>query len=79
MIEPEHRVDLVVGQWPVGRSDRAKHIGIEVDLVQCDGIVQAVVEVVPHRPTSVAAACRSGCLPGYGFNPVPRMTHEDHF
>jgi len=53
---PEHRVDLVVGQRPVGGGYRAQHVREQVDLVERYGIVEAIVEVVSHRSTSVAIA-----------------------
>ncbi|MGN6794942.1 MAG: hypothetical protein ACTHJW_21355, partial [Streptosporangiaceae bacterium] len=56
MIESQNRVELVVGQRPVGRGDRAQHVGIEVNLVEGDGIMKAIVEVVSDRFTSVAEA-----------------------
>jgi len=52
----EHRVDLVVGQRPVGSGNRAQHVGEQVNLVERDGIVETIVEVVSHRSTSVAIA-----------------------
>jgi hypothetical protein len=52
----KHRVDLVVGQRPVGRGYRAQHVGEQLDLVERDGIMEAIVEVISHRSTSVAIA-----------------------
>jgi hypothetical protein len=52
----EHRVDLIVGQRPVGRRYRAQHVGEQLDLIERDGIMDAIVEVVSHRSTSVAIA-----------------------
>jgi len=52
----KHRVDLIVGQSPVGGGDRAQHVGVQVDLVERYGVVEAIVEVISHRFTSVAIA-----------------------
>jgi len=52
----EYRVDLVIGQRPVGGGNRAQHVREQVDLVKRDSIVEAIVEVVSHRSTSVAIA-----------------------
>jgi len=92
VIEPENRVEFVVRQRPVGRCHRAEHVGVEVDLVERDEVMEAIIEIVSHRSTSVAEASPSGreagpcgreqparCLPAYGLTPWPRMTHEDHF
>jgi hypothetical protein len=79
VIEPENRIEFIVGQRPVDRGDRAQHVGIKVDLVERDGVVKAIIEVVSHRFTSVAEAGSSRCLPEYGQTPWPRMTHQDHF
>src|SRR5262245_11992334 len=49
----EHRVDLVVGQRPVGRGHRAQHVAVQADLVKRDGIVEPVVKVISHGSTSV--------------------------
>jgi hypothetical protein len=48
MIESENRVQFIVGQTPVACGDRAQHVGIEGDLVERDGVVKAVVEVISH-------------------------------
>jgi len=52
----EHRVDLIVGQRPVGSGNRAQHVREQVNLVERDGIVETIVEVISHRSTSVAFA-----------------------
>ena len=54
--QTEYHVYLVVGQRSVGRSDRAEHVGIEVDFVQRNGVVKAIVKVISHRSTSLAVA-----------------------
>jgi hypothetical protein len=79
VIESKDRVQFIIGQRSVDRGDRAQHVRVQVDLVERDGIVKAIVEVVSHRFTSVAEAGPSRCLPGYGQTPWPRMTHQDHF
>jgi len=53
VIEPENRVKFVVGQRPVGRGHGAEDICVEVDLIQRNGVVEAIVKVVSHRPTSL--------------------------
>jgi hypothetical protein len=71
VIEPENRVELVVGQRPVGRGHRTQHVGVEVDLVQRDGIVEAIVEIVSHRFTSVAEAARQDACQATGSQHDP--------
>jgi hypothetical protein len=62
----EDGIDLVVGQRPVGGGNRAQHVREQVNLVERDGIMETIVEVVSHRSTSVAIAGPArGCLPGY--------------
>jgi hypothetical protein len=52
----EDGIDLVVGQRPVGGGNRAQHVREQVNLVERDGIMETIVEVVSHRSTSVAIA-----------------------
>ena len=52
MTHAEHRVDLVVGERPVSGGNRAQHVREEVNLIERDGIVETIVEVVSHRSTS---------------------------
>jgi hypothetical protein len=54
--DAEYRVDLVVGQRPVGGGDRAQDVREQVNLIEGHGIVETIVEVVSHRSTSVAIA-----------------------
>jgi len=56
VIEPENRVEFIVGERPVCRGHRGQHVGVKVDLVKRDGIGEAIVKVVSHRSTSIAAA-----------------------
>jgi hypothetical protein len=59
MTYAKYSVDLVVGQRPVGSGDRAQHVREQVNLVERDGIMEPIVEIVSHRSTSVAIAGRS--------------------
>jgi len=52
----KYRVDLVVGQRPVGSGNRAQHVREQVNLIERDSVVETIVEVVSHRSTSVAIA-----------------------
>jgi hypothetical protein len=54
----EHRVDLGVGQPAVSRRNRAEHLGIQINLIERHGVVNAVVEVCPQRSTSCSQAQR---------------------
>jgi len=54
MSESENGIEFVVSQRPVGGRDSAQHIGVQVDLIEGDGVVQAIVEIVSHRHTSIA-------------------------
>jgi hypothetical protein len=66
VIEPENGVEFVVGQRPVGHRHRAQHVGDQVDLVKRDGIMEAIVDVVSHRFTSIAEAGRQVACQGTG-------------
>jgi hypothetical protein len=52
--EPEYLVDLLCGERPVGRSYRAEHLGVELDLLKRDQIMDPEVDVTTHAPTSSA-------------------------
>jgi hypothetical protein len=54
--QAEHRINLIVGERPVRGGDCAQHVGIQVDLVKRHGVVEAIVEVISHRFTSVTIA-----------------------
>jgi mycothiol synthase len=51
----EHCVYLVLGQPPVDGCHRAEHVGDKIDLGERDGVVDAMVNTLSHRSTSVTA------------------------
>jgi hypothetical protein len=69
VIEPENRVEFVVGQRPVGRGHGAEYIRVEIDLIERNGVMEAIVKVVSHRSTSSPQALAKLFLTGYGPPP----------
>jgi hypothetical protein len=69
MIEPENRVEFVLGERPISRGYRAEDIRVEVDLIECDGVVEAIVKFLSHRSTSSPPALAPLSLTGYGHRP----------
>src|ERR1035437_7707507 len=46
---PQNHIQLFRGEWPVTHRHRAEHFRIERDLVECDAIWDAKIEILPHR------------------------------
>jgi len=42
-------VKFSVGQRPVGRGDGAEHIGVQVDLIQGDAVVNTKIQLSRNR------------------------------
>ena len=47
--DAEHLVELGIGQRTVGRRDRAQHVGVQIDLIQCDAVVNTKIQLVRNR------------------------------
>jgi len=55
--EAKHRVDLVIGERSVRSRHRAQHLAVQADLVEGNGIVEAVIKVFSHVSTSATSRC----------------------
>jgi mycothiol synthase len=65
-VEPEHLVELGIGKRPIGRRDRAQHVGIEIDLIQSDDVVDAQIQL-PRNRAHLHATDDSVHLPAKGM------------
>src|SRR5438105_13998041 len=43
--QTQHLVDFRFGQRPVGRGDRAEHVGVQIDLGQGDAVVNTKIQL----------------------------------
>src|ERR1700733_16039750 len=76
--QPEHPVELLVGQRLVTGRHGTQHLGVQLDLIQRDPVVNAEINLLGHRvhlqPKWPADMFPSGYV---GSSPA-RMTHRDH-